>query len=158
MSDLQVQVEKDDFEKAWVSNYVPKASAADAILQIKDYAYKAFDKLDSDGNGYIEKHELEAHLKDENTPAREKSFITVLLNNQQAISSLLSNLGGLSVESGRQLQVHGYHERSLKPVSYTHFRAHETGLEIVCRLLLEKKKQTSTLVHKGQETHQEEPN
>ena len=28
----------------------------------------------------------------------------------------------------------------LKPVSYTHLRAHETVLDIVCRLLLEKKK------------------
>ncbi|MBP9090376.1 hypothetical protein KBI23_05050 [bacterium] len=99
MSDLQVQVEKDDFEKAWVSNYVPKDSAADAILQIKDYAYKAFDKLDSDGNGYIEKHELEAHLKDEKTPAREKSFITFLLNNQQAIADAVHE-GSTSVKGG----------------------------------------------------------
>src|SRR5665811_2628478 len=29
---------------------------------------------------------------------------------------------------------------SLKPVSYTHLRAHETVLDLVCRLLLEKKK------------------
>ena len=28
------------------------------------------------------------------------------------------------------------------PVSYTHLRAHETVLDIVCRLLLEKKNQT----------------
>ena len=28
----------------------------------------------------------------------------------------------------------------VKPVSYTHLRAHETVLDIVCRLLLEKKK------------------
>ena len=28
------------------------------------------------------------------------------------------------------------------PVSYTHLRAHETVLDIVCRLLLEKKKET----------------
>ena len=28
----------------------------------------------------------------------------------------------------------------LKSVSYTHLRAHETVLDIVCRLLLEKKK------------------
>ena len=28
-----------------------------------------------------------------------------------------------------------------KPVSYTHLRAHETVLDLVCRLLLEKKKQ-----------------
>ena len=32
------------------------------------------------------------------------------------------------------------------PVSYTHLRAHETVLDLVCRLLLEKKK---TPLHKG---------
>ena len=31
-----------------------------------------------------------------------------------------------------------------KPVSYTHLRAHETVLDLVCRLLLEKKKRTTT--------------
>src|SRR5674476_1624773 len=30
-----------------------------------------------------------------------------------------------------------------KPVSYTHLRAHETGRNLVCRLLLEKKKKKS---------------
>ena len=30
---------------------------------------------------------------------------------------------------------------ALKPVSYTHLRAHETVLDLVCRLLLEKQKQ-----------------
>ena len=29
---------------------------------------------------------------------------------------------------------------SMNPVSYTHLRAHETVLDLVCRLLLEKKK------------------
>ena len=29
---------------------------------------------------------------------------------------------------------------ALVPVSYTHLRAHETVLDLVCRLLLEKKK------------------
>ena len=29
---------------------------------------------------------------------------------------------------------------NLNPVSYTHLRAHETVLDLVCRLLLEKKK------------------
>ena len=32
----------------------------------------------------------------------------------------------------------------LLPVSYTHLRAHETVLDLVCRLLLEKKKKYST--------------
>ena len=31
----------------------------------------------------------------------------------------------------------------LTPVSYTHLRAHETVLDLVCRLLLEKKKNTT---------------
>ena len=35
----------------------------------------------------------------------------------------------------------GAHRRS-RPVSYTHLRAHETVLDLVCRLLLEKKTHT----------------
>ena len=35
----------------------------------------------------------------------------------------------------------GRYVLSINPVSYTHLRAHETVLDIVCRLLLEKKKQ-----------------
>ena len=34
--------------------------------------------------------------------------------------------------------------RVFKPVSYTHLRAHETGRNLVCRLLLEKKKKKIT--------------
>ena len=33
------------------------------------------------------------------------------------------------------------------PVSYTHLRAHETVLDLVCRLLLEKKKKKVTNMH-----------
>ena len=33
-------------------------------------------------------------------------------------------------------------ESSANPVSYTHLRAHETVLDLVCRLLLAKKKKT----------------
>ena len=35
-----------------------------------------------------------------------------------------------------------YDFHSITPVSYTHLRAHETVLDLVCRLLLEKKKNT----------------
>ena len=34
--------------------------------------------------------------------------------------------------------------KDIKPVSYTHLRAHETVLELVCRLLIEKKKNNKT--------------
>ena len=39
-------------------------------------------------------------------------------------------------------------EPSLGPVSYTHLRAHETGRNLVCRLLLEKKKNTKCYLKK----------
>ena len=39
------------------------------------------------------------------------------------------------------------------PVSYTHLRAHETVLDLVCRLLLEKKKQKNTHTHKHTNKH-----
>ena len=35
-------------------------------------------------------------------------------------------------------------QEALEPVSYTHLRAHETVLDLVCRLLLEKKKDEDT--------------
>eukprot|EP00831_Metopus_contortus_P057083 TRINITY_DN49612_c0_g1_i4.p2 TRINITY_DN49612_c0_g1~~TRINITY_DN49612_c0_g1_i4.p2 ORF type:complete len:120 (+),score=27.45 TRINITY_DN49612_c0_g1_i4:63-422(+) len=37
---------------------------------------------------------------------------------------------------------------ALIPVSYTHLRAHETSLHLVCRLLLEKKKKYKRQYHK----------
>ena len=39
-----------------------------------------------------------------------------------------------------QIILAGGAETMSMPVSYTHLRAHETVLDIVCRLLLEKKK------------------
>ena len=37
--------------------------------------------------------------------------------------------------------------KALKTVSYTHLRAHETVLDLVCRLLLDKKKNNNTHTH-----------
>ena len=42
------------------------------------------------------------------------------------------------------------YDHCLRPVSYTHLRAHETVLDLVCRLLLEKKKQHKTQRHIAQ--------
>ena len=38
-----------------------------------------------------------------------------------------------------------YHGTIKRPVSYTHLRAHETGRNLVCRLLLEKKKKNKKI-------------
>ena len=37
--------------------------------------------------------------------------------------------------------------RNLDAVSYTHLRAHETVLDLVCRLLLEKKKNNTRIIN-----------
>ena len=42
----------------------------------------------------------------------------------------------LDTISALQKELEGYRRQ---PVSYTHLRAHETVLDLVCRLLLEKK-------------------
>ena len=57
-------------------------------------------------------------------------------------------------ENGTKLDFRGeFYEHTLMtpffdpgPVSYTHLRAHETVLDLVCRLLLAKKKKTQTIV------------
>ena len=41
----------------------------------------------------------------------------------------------------------------LEPVSYTHLRAHETRHDLVCRLLLEKKKNTYTQLRAHETRH-----
>ena len=40
--------------------------------------------------------------------------------------------------------IHRAHARGAVTVSYTHLRAHETVLDLVCRLLLEKKNNNNT--------------
>ena len=58
----------------------------------------------------------------------------------------LEGLHGLSVaEAEGDL---GHVDAAVGPVSYTHLRAHETVLDLVCRLLLEKKKtRTTNAIH-----------
>ena len=55
-------------------------------------------------------------------------------------------------EGGRALSaedlLNGIRKEHAKAVSYTHLRAHETVLDLVCRLLLEKKKQKNNTKNK----------
>ena len=54
-----------------------------------------------------------------------------------AVESKAPHLAGHSARVA-QLSVHMAESLGLRPVSYTHLRAHETVLDLVCRLLLEK--------------------
>lgn len=60
------------------------------IHAIRDYAYRAFDKLDINKNGYIERSELVSVMSHPQTHERERSFISFLLNNQEAIADMVS--------------------------------------------------------------------
>ena len=48
-------------------------------------------------------------------------------------------ISGLEPLTGNDLVAFVYAGYYARPVSYTHLRAHETVLDLVCRLLLEKK-------------------
>ena len=43
---------------------------------------------------------------------------------------------------------HDIRDNVIRPVSYTHLRAHETVLDLVCRLLLDKKNNYTTNRHR----------
>ena len=61
-------------------------------------------------------------------------------NARGAVGRVAVGDGGVDVVGARR-EVAGV---IVPPVSYTHLRAHETVLDLVCRLLLEKKKQNTT--------------
>ena len=79
-------------ETAWFSPFreavtTQESTEYDAMRSIKDYACAAFDKLDGNGNGFIEYKELDQALTDPAVSDQEKSFITFLLNNRRQIAS-----------------------------------------------------------------------
>jgi len=81
----------------------------------------------------------------------ESDLITVLLDDRRTLVTLLGR-GGIGKTSlalkvipmlydrARFDVIVWFSSRDIDPVSYTHLRAHETVLDLVCRLLLEKKK------------------
>ena len=52
-----------------------------------------------------------------------------------------------------QVNTKGMKPQTIKAVSYTHLRAHETVLDLVCRLLLENKKKKTKKLHKTKQKH-----
>ena len=67
--------------------------------------------------------------------------MSLLIDGHNLIGALPSiELGARDDEQQLIVRLRAYHGFSGKaPVSYTHLRAHETVLDLVCRLLLEKK-------------------
>ena len=78
-----------DFQNEWFRQPVQKklSPVQQNFENIKKYAYEAFDKLDTNGNGYIERDELMTAFESDSTDMRDKSYIMFLLNNQAEISN-----------------------------------------------------------------------
>ena len=105
MADEQTIAKNDpSFDNAWFSRTPASPEPGTAaqkkvspvqrsIEEIKQYAYDAFDKLDTNKNGFIEMDELAASLNDPNVPMREKSFISFLINNHDDIEKACSEGG-----------------------------------------------------------------
>src|SRR5660397_274432 len=80
---------------------------------------------------------------DEGTRTPDLLITSELLYQLSYVGATAGSLEGASGPDKRRIRPtnHPYWTRRL-PVSYTHLRAHETKANLVCRLLLEKKKKT----------------
>jgi hypothetical protein len=76
-------------DRSWLDRESDNEETQD-IAAIRDYAYESFDRLDKDGNGFIESTELHLARLDPSMSAKEKSFIAFLLNNQEAIADMVA--------------------------------------------------------------------
>lgn len=76
------------FERQWLHGEAESNESEPDINAIKEYAYLAFDHLDKNGNGFLEREELMTVLES-NVSEREKSFISFLLNNQENIAEMV---------------------------------------------------------------------
>eukprot|EP00831_Metopus_contortus_P023912 TRINITY_DN20984_c0_g1_i3.p1 TRINITY_DN20984_c0_g1~~TRINITY_DN20984_c0_g1_i3.p1 ORF type:complete len:447 (+),score=50.92 TRINITY_DN20984_c0_g1_i3:136-1476(+) len=91
-------------------------------------------------------------LKEENfvslpTPLNKLSFVNGLsiqcyVNSQGEFQYIVIGSGGFHAHDTSGLYF-SIHSNNTQTVSYTHLRAHETSLHLVCRLLLEKKKKNT---------------
>ena len=77
-------------------------------------------------------------VQDFNLDIKDREFIVLVGPSGCGKSTTLRMVAGLEEISGGELLIDG---KRMNAVSYTHLRAHETGRNLVCRLLLEKKKQ-----------------
>jgi Ca2+-binding EF-hand superfamily protein len=83
-------VDDKNFQNAWFSSHVAKAdqglTAATALENVRNFAYSAFERLDKDGNGFIELDELQSIMQSGQLSDRERSFVAFLISNHQQIS------------------------------------------------------------------------
>ena len=81
-----------------------------------------------------------------NHPVRNEFMLQIVLKSYNYYKGEIDGeIGPLSLNALKDFQ----RSNNAVAVSYTHLRAHETREDLVCRLLLEKKKQTSSSIAMG---------
>ena len=108
----------------------------------------------------VYKRQAKDHLRRDLREAKQdfKGTVTKWLTKAfESLVNLEKSAGVLAVDIPKILE-----QATGNPVSYTHLRAHETVLDLVCRLLLEKtkqqKKKTKQHKKKTNKTNQQQPN
>jgi len=84
--------------------------------------------------GNAEKSKVNTHQGDKD------DFLLQVIHEARGIGSSDIHIEIYEEEARVRIRIDGHLVEKYKPVSYTHLRAHETVLDLVCRLLLEKKK------------------
>ncbi len=79
----------DDDDRAWLKRPATSGGirVADTLHEIKDFAYKTFDQIDEDRNGFISRTELQNALIKPDLDWRERSYISFLLRRLEDIAS-----------------------------------------------------------------------
>lgn len=75
------------FDNRWLRQSKEGSGSTD-LRAIKEFAYRSFDLLDKDKDGFLQRAELKSELENGQLDSREKSFVSFLLNSHEQIASM----------------------------------------------------------------------
>src|SRR5450756_2947857 len=124
---------------------VSRGLVGDVLLRVerKGYRIEQIKSLTMDrdlaGRHYAE-HEGEPFYDKLIDYITEGPVVVAIISGENSIENLRKIMGATDPLDATAGSIRGAYATSVTPVSYTHLRAHETRHDLVCRLLLEKKK------------------
>lgn len=96
-----------NFQSTWLNDY-NEQSLGEHFNEIRTFAYLVFDQIDVNRNGFIEIEELENALNSPASSERERSFITFLLQNHDAIAESFEDRTDGNVEGISRQDIEEY--------------------------------------------------
>jgi len=104
-------------EKSWYAQRTTGGlRISDTLDEIKTFAYRAFDELDNDGDGFISRTELETVLAGKTLASRERSFVSFLLRRLEDIESAYSEEWTQGGEGISRADIQEYFKKILNKV------------------------------------------